>query len=173
MKMELMSLALIFDFDGDVGVFQERCKMIAAIVCFLDSCFDLSVKSSIFCNYATEVLELSHLLELTAVDVEFAVCSAHLHCLSLADAYLHVTFFTGSVQAICTLLQLLFICKALVIGKQHFFKSSGSGFTSFVILFLYTMNSSGDRTHPCLTPRVSWNQSVSPVEVRTELMPLA
>ena len=53
------------------------------------------------------------------------------------------------------------------------FKSSGSGFTSFVILFLYTMNSSGDRTHPCLTPRVSWNQSVSPVEVRTELMPLA
>ena len=53
------------------------------------------------------------------------------------------------------------------------FKSSGSGFASFVTLSMYTMNSSGDRTHPCLTPGVSWNQSVSPVGVRTELMLLA
>ena len=73
--------------------------MVAAIVCFLDSCFDLSVKSSIFCKYVTEVLDLSHLLELSVVDVEFAVCSVHLHCLGLADADLHVIFFTGSVQA--------------------------------------------------------------------------
>ena len=60
-------------------------------------------------------------MELSAVDVAFAVCSAHLHCLGLADADLHVTFFTYSVQAVCMLLQLLFIfiCKALVIGKQH------------------------------------------------------
>ena len=52
---------LSFGFDGDVGVFQERCKLVADIVCFLDCCFDFSVKSSIFCKYATEVLELSHL----------------------------------------------------------------------------------------------------------------
>ena len=52
---------LSFGFDGDVGVFQERCKLVADIVCFLDSCFDFSVKSSIFCKYAAEVLELSHL----------------------------------------------------------------------------------------------------------------
>ena len=35
------------------------------------------------------------------------------------------------------------------------------------------MKSSGDRTHPCLTPDVIWNQSVSPFGVRTELMLLA
>ena len=44
---------LSFGFDGDVGVFQERCKLVADIVCFLDSCFDwtlvFSFKSSIFC----------------------------------------------------------------------------------------------------------------------------
>ena len=103
-------------------MFQERCKLVTDVVCFLDSCFDFSVKSSIFCKYVTEVLELGHLLELSAVDVEFAVCSAHLHRLGLADADLHVVFVTGGVQAICMLLQLLliFICKALVIGKQHF-----------------------------------------------------
>ena len=39
---------LSFGFDGDVGVFQERCKLVADAVCFLDSCFDFSVKSSIF-----------------------------------------------------------------------------------------------------------------------------
>ena len=116
---------LSFGFDGDVGLFQERCKLVAGVVCFLDSCFDFSVKPSIFCKYATEVLDLGHLLELIAVDVdvEFAGCSAHLHCLGLADADLHVVFFTDSDHAICLLLQLLsiFICKALVIGKLHFF----------------------------------------------------
>ena len=62
---------LSFGFEVDVGVFQEWCKLVPDIVCFLDSCFDFSVKSSIFCKYATEVLELGHLLELSAVDVEF------------------------------------------------------------------------------------------------------
>ena len=103
-------------------MFQERCELVADVVCFLDSCFNFSVKLSIFCKYVTKVLELSYLLELSAVDVEVAVCSAHLHCLGLADVDLHIKFFTGGVQAVCTLLQLLFIfiCKALIIGKQHF-----------------------------------------------------
>ena len=76
---------LSFGFDGDVGVFQERCELVADVVCFLYFCFDFSVKSSIFCKYAAEALELGHLQELSAVDVEFAGCSAHLHCLGLAD----------------------------------------------------------------------------------------
>ena len=82
--------------------------MVADIVCFLDSCFDFSVKSSIFCKYVTEVLELGHLLELSAIDVgvEFAGCSAHLHRLGLADADFHVVFFTGYLYAIC----MLFVC---------------------------------------------------------------
>ena len=112
---------LSFGFGGDVGVFQERCKLVVDIVCFLDSCFDISVKSSISCKYATYVLEFGPLLELHAidVDVEFPVCSAH--CISLAVADRHVVFFTGSVQTICMLLQLLFIFiyKALVSDKQH------------------------------------------------------
>ena len=76
----------------------------------------------IFCKYASEVLELGHLQELSAVHVEFAVCSVHLHCLGLADADLHIEFVTCGVQAVCMLLQLRFIlvCKALVIGKHHF-----------------------------------------------------
>ena len=39
---------LSFGFDGDVGVFQERYKLVADIVCLLDSCFNFSVKLSIF-----------------------------------------------------------------------------------------------------------------------------
>ena len=113
-----MSLAL-------VSMEMLGCKLVADVICFLDSCFDFSVIASIFCKYVAEVLELGHLLELTAVDVdvEFAVCSVQqLHCLSLADADPQVVFFTGSVYAICLLFHLLFffICKAVVIGKQQF-----------------------------------------------------
>ena len=50
---------LSFGFNGDVGVFQDRCKLVADSFCFLESCFDISVKSYIFC---TEELELGHLL---------------------------------------------------------------------------------------------------------------
>ena len=34
---------LSFGFDGDVGVFRERCKLVADVVCFRDSCFDFSL----------------------------------------------------------------------------------------------------------------------------------
>ena len=127
--MELMSLALVSG-GGNVGMFQERCKLLADIVCFLDSCFDLSVKSSIFCKYATDVLELGRLLELRAIDVD----AAHLHCLGLAVVDRHVVFFTGSVQAICMLLQLLFIfiCKAL--ANNISVNASGCGVASFVFI---------------------------------------
>ena len=66
---------LCVGFDADVGVFQEWCELVAD-VCFLDSCFDFS-KSSIFCKYTAEVLELGHLLGLidVDVDVEVALCS--------------------------------------------------------------------------------------------------
>ena len=52
-------------------MFQERCELVADNVCFLDSCSNFSVKSAIFCKYATEVFELGHLPELSAIDVEF------------------------------------------------------------------------------------------------------
>ena len=89
----LMSFAL-------VSMFQEWCKLVADVVCFLDSCFDFSVKSSIFCKYAAAVLELSHFLELNVVDA--TGCAALLDCLSLADADFHIEFFTGGVQAVCS-----------------------------------------------------------------------
>ena len=52
---------------------------------------------------------------------------------------------------------------------------------AFIILNIYindfddniTCGDSGDRTHPCLTPDVTWNQYVSPLGVRTEIMLLA
>ena len=167
---------LSFGVDGDIGVFQEQCKLVADVVCFLDSCFDFSVKSSIFCKYATEVLDLGHLLKLSAVDVDvefagfsthlhclgladvdvvfagcsthlhclgladvdvvFAGCSTHLHCLGLADADLHVVFVTVSVQAVCMLLQLLFVSFARLWSSANniSFKASGSVFASSVIL---------------------------------------
>ena len=104
------------------------------------------------------------------------MCSAHLHCLGLADADLHVVFVTGSVQTICVCFCNFFsssFAKLWSSANNISFKASGSGFASFVILSMYTKNSSGDRTHPCLTPGVSWIQSVSPIGVRTELMLVA
>ena len=63
------------------------------------------------------------MLELSAVDidVEFAGCSTFLHLLGLANADLHMEFFTGGVEAGCVLFQFLviFIFKVVVIGKQH------------------------------------------------------
>ena len=72
-------------------------ELVADVVCPLDSCFDFSVKSSIFCKYAAEVLELGRLLELSGadIDVKFAGCSAHLHYLGRPDRY--IEFFTGDV----------------------------------------------------------------------------
>ena len=69
----------------------------ADVVCFLDSCFDFSVKSSIICKYAAEVLELGHLLELSAfdIDVKFTGCFGHLHRIGLA--VLRIEVFTGGV----------------------------------------------------------------------------
>ena len=40
------------------------------------------------------------------------------------------------------------------LANNILFKASGSGFASFVFLSMYTINSSVDRTHPCLTPDV-------------------
>ena len=37
-------------FNGDVGVSQKRCKLVADVGFFMDSCFDFSVKLSIFCK---------------------------------------------------------------------------------------------------------------------------
>ena len=136
-------------------MFHERCKLVADVVCCLDSCFDFSVKSSFFCKYVTEVLELGHLLELSVVDVEFAECSVHLHCLGLADADLlsyssqvvfrllgcFCNFFSGSFARLWSSTNIIS------------FKASGSG---FVILSMYIMTSSGYRTHPCFTPDVIW-----------------
>ena len=82
-------------------MFQEQCKLVADIVRLLDSCLDFSVKSSIFCKYVTEVLEPGHLLELSAVDVEFVGCSVHLHCLGLApNSFIYNENITAGKTAI-------------------------------------------------------------------------
>ena len=48
--------------------------------------------------------------------------------------------------------------------------ASGSKLASFVILYMYMTNNNGDNTHPCLTPDVMSNMSVSPSDVRTVLI---